>query len=231
MISWNRKLGLLAAAVLMAGLLPGAASGASIGDVCRALDLKEKNVLFNTILKAKVLEGNEKQVVSILTYLTGKNERATAVNVRLDLFREKGKKLEWFWGRDYGKEYAGNVGRGELELVDLDMDGINDIIVTFDRQDNPLVEQRLGEVILAAGGTLEVAWRGVMFYDATRDARSTPQDRRDRFVREVNIPRTLKTRGATLFLDKKVTHVAGEKLPVPKEIVETWPLRSVPGER
>jgi hypothetical protein len=218
-------------AVLITVLLPGPVQATSIAEVCRALDMKEKNVMFGSVLSSKVLQGGSKQVVAITTYLTGRNERATAVNVRLDIFRKAGKKLEWVWGRDYGKEYAGNVGRGELELVDLDMDGLNDIIVTFDRQDNPLVEQRLGEVILLGSEGFEVAWKGVMLFDATRDARSTSQERRDRFVRKVNMTRTMKTRGATLFLDKKVTHIAGERLATPKEIVETWPLRSAMGEQ
>jgi hypothetical protein len=226
---------IMAAMVLIVALtvafLPGLVQAASIAEVCKALDLKEKNVMFGSVLSSKVLEGGGKQVVAITTYLTGKNERATAVNVRLDIFRVTGKKLEPVWSRDYGEEYAGNVGRGELELIDLDMDGLNDIIVTFDRQDNPLVEQRLGEVILLDHEGFHVAWKGIMMFDATRDARTTPQERRDRFVRKVNMPRTMKTRGDTLFLDKKVTHIAGERLPTPRETVETWPLRSAMGER
>ena len=109
---------IMAAMVLIVALttafLPGLVQAASIAEVCKALDLKEKDVMFGSVLSSKVLEGGGKQVVAITTYLTGKNERATAVNVRLDIFRVTGKKLEPVWSRDYGREYAGNVGRGEL---------------------------------------------------------------------------------------------------------------------
>jgi hypothetical protein len=153
------------------------------------------------------------------------------VNVRLDVFNEHDGTLVPVFSRDYGVEYEGYVGRGDLELVDLDLDGVNDIIVTFDRQDNPLVEQRLGEVILLGASGFEVGWKGIMMLDATRDARSVPLERRDHFLREVDIPRTLKSRGATLFLTKKVLAVAGERLEQSKEITETFPLRSAMNRR
>jgi hypothetical protein len=199
---------------------------AGIAEVCKAIGIKEKDAMFSSVLTGRVLEGNSKQIVAVTTFFTGSKGRDDAVNVRLDVFNERGGKLVPVFSRDYGKEYAGYVGRGDLELVDLDTDGINDIIVTFDRQDNPLVEQRLGEVILLGSAGFEVGWKGIMMLDATRDARSVPLERRDHFRREVDIPRTLKSRGATLFLKKKMIAVAGERLEKAKELTETFPLRS-----
>ena len=204
---------------------------AGITEVCRAIGIKEKDVMFSSVFTDRVLEGERKQIVAVTTFFTGKKDTGNAVNVRLDIFNENGGKLVPMYSRDYGEAYDGYVGRGELELVDLDLDGINDIIVTFDRQDNPLVEQRMGEVILLGASGFEVGWQGTMMLDATRDARTVPVERRDHFLREVNIPRTLKARGATLFLTRKVIAVAGERLEQPKEITETFPLRSAMNKR
>ena len=214
----------VACAVLLSAITPLPAAG--VGHVCRAIGIKEKDAMFCSVLSARVLQGDGRQVVAVTTYFTGSKDRDDSVNVRLDIFNESGGKLVPVFSRDYGKEYEGYVGRGELELVDLDLDGINDIIVTFDRQDNPLVDQRLGEVILLGEAGFEVVWQGVMLLDTTRDARSVPVERRDHYIREIDIPRTLKTRGSTLFLTRKVIAVAGERLESPKEIAETFPLRS-----
>ena len=219
------------AACLLLVFLANPVPAAGIAEVCKAIGIKEKDTMFSSVLTGRVQEGSRKQVVAVTTYLTGKKDRDNAVNVRLDVFNETGGKLVAVFSRDYGQEYAGYVGRGDLELVDLDADGINDIIVTFDRQDNPLVDQRLGEVILTGGGGFEVGWKGIMMLDTTRDARSVPVERRDHFMREVNILRTLKTRGETLFITKKVIAVAGERLEQPKEITETFPLRSALNRR
>jgi len=222
----KRTLWMAAAGCVLLASVASPAPAAGIADVCKAIGIKEKDAMFSSLLTRRVLEGNDEQIVAVTTFFTGKKEKDNAVNVRLDVFNERGGKLLPVFSRDYGKEYAGYVGRGELTVVDLDMDGIYDIIVTFDRQDNPLVEQRLGEVILLGLSGLEVGWQGTMMLDATRDARSVPLERRDHFRREVNIPRTLKSRGSTLFLTKKVIAVAGERLEQPKEITETFPLRS-----
>ncbi len=218
---WTAVLG---SALLAALATPLPAAG--IADVCRAIGIKEKDTMFSSVLTGRVLEGNRKQVVAVTTFFTGKKDAANAVNVRLDVFNENGGKLVSVFSRDFGAEYEGYVGRGDLELVDLDLDGVNDIIVTFDRQDNPLVDQRLGEVLLLGPAGFEVGWQGIMMLDSTRDARSVPLERRDHYRREVDIPRTLKARGATLFLMKRVIAVAGERLEHPKEITETFPLRS-----
>ena len=221
---------LVAGCALLASLAtPLQAAG--IADVCRAIGIKEKDAMFSSVLTGRVLEGDSKQIVAVTTFFTGSKDMDNAVNVRLDVFNKRGGKLVPVFSRDFGKEYEGYVGRGDLELVDLDADGINDIIVTFDRQDNPLVEQRLGEVLLLGVSGFEVGWKGVMMLDATRDARSVPLERRDHFRRQMDIPRTLKSRGATLFLKKQVIAVAGERLEKAKVITETFPLRSAMNRR
>jgi hypothetical protein len=66
----------------------------------------------------------------------------------------------------------------------------------------------------------------LLAYDATRAAREIPVERRDRYMRELDIVKTLRTRGVTLYVRKYVIAVAGERLPKPKTVEETFPLRS-----
>jgi hypothetical protein len=148
--------------------------------------------------------------------------------VRLEVLRKEASSLVSAYARDYGKENGGFVGRGDVELVDLDGDGAAEIVVSYEQGGNPLVQRRAGEVIVREPSGFRVAWTGDMEYDATRAARDVPADRRDRFLRRLDAAATLKTRGITLFMTKKVIAVAGERLAEPKEVRETFPLRPSP---
>ena len=52
-----------------------------------------------------------------------------------------------------------------------------------------------------------------------------PADRRDRYLRKLDFANTRRTKGVTLFMTKTVIAVAGERLPQPKDIQETFPLK------
>jgi hypothetical protein len=194
----------------------------------RALGIKPKQVLSGTILNSKVSPGPGKQVVCVATYLTGKKGKSEAVNVKLGVFERTGDGLTAIYERDFGDERGGSVDRGNLELMDLDGDGRNEIIVTFDSYEDPLIEQKLAEVILHGEAGFRTAWSGALFYDATKAARDFPRERRDRYIREIDLGATLKTRGVTLFMNKKVIAIAGERLAEPKIVQETFPLRAAP---
>ncbi len=219
------------AAAIVLGLLVAIASvvPASAGvEVYAAMGIDKNNVLSGTQLNAKVVPGEAKQVVCLVTYMTGKSQKDSAVNVRLTVFRRQGEgdgTLTKIFSNDYGATYGGLVGAGDLEVFDLDRDGINEIIVSFDSYVDPLIQQRLGEVILWDEQNFRVGWAGPLEYDATRAARSLPPERRDQYVREINLPRTMGTKGVTLFFDKHMIAVAGEKLAEPKIVQESFPLR------
>ena len=197
-------------------------------DAYAAMGIKTSDVLSGSVLTARVLPGEAKQVVAMVTYFTGKKDEANGVNVRLEVLRKEASSLVSVYARDYGKENGGFVGRGDVELVDLDGDGAAEIVVSYEQGGNPLVQRRAGEVIVREPSGFRVAWTGDMEYDATRAARDVPADRRDRFLRRLDAAATLKTRGITLFMTKKVIAVAGERLAEPKEIRETFPLRPQP---
>jgi len=194
-------------------------------DAYRAMGISPTDVLTGTVLTARVLPGADKQVVAVTTYITGSDNKSDAVNVRLDVFNRQGESLARVWGRSFGTESGGLVGAGELQLIDLDRDGINEIIASFESFLDPLIEQRLAEVIVNDDGAFRTAWSGALDYDATRAARDIPSERRDRFSREIDFASTLRTRGITLFMNKQMIAVAGERLAQPKVVQETFPLR------
>ena len=194
-------------------------------DAYRAMGIRPADVLSGTVLSGKVLPGTEKQVVAVVTHFTGSREKDDAVEVRLEVFERTGDTLTRAYGRAFGAESNAPVAEGELQLIDLDLDGVQEIIVSYRSFADPLIDQRLAEVILGGPEGLHSAWSGPIEYDATRAARSVPLERRDRFRREIDFSSTMRTRGVTLFFSKHVVAVAGERLDPPKVVQETFPLR------
>jgi hypothetical protein len=219
---------LLACIVL---LLPGMVFADDQTQVYKAMGLEAKDVLAGTVLNAPAIAGasGRKQVICVATYLTGKKDKEDAVNVRLMIFNRRGELLEPIYSRDFGQESGGFIGKGNLEMVDLDHDGAQEIIVSFQTYKEPLIEQRLAEVILHDGSDFHTAWAGPLEYDATKAARDMPVERRDRYMRRFDFQKTLRSRGSTLFISKHMIAVAGERLPTPKVVEEAFPLR--PRER
>jgi hypothetical protein len=213
-------------ATLAASVLLGpCALAASAADAYRAMGIAPAQVLSGSVVMSRVVPGSGKQVVAMTTYLTGSRDEQTAVNVRLDVFSEAtAGQLVSIYRRDFGAENGGRVGEGNVELLDLDLDGVNDIVVSFESFAEPLIEQRLGEVLLYGERGFRTVWSGVLEYDSTRAARQVPVERRDRYEREFDLAKTLKARGAELHFQKKVLAIAGERLPQPKIVEESFPL-------
>ena len=218
----------LAALLLLAS--PARADNAS--DIYRSMGLADKQVITGTVLTGKVFPGgDDREIAAVVTHFTGKKDEADAVNVRLGIYRRDGERLVALYERDLGKEAGGYVGRGDLQLVDLDGDGGNEIVLSWDDVRDPLIQVRKAEVIAPeGGGGFRTVWSGPVAYDATRAARGVPPERRDRYTRDIDIPATRRTRGVTLFLTRTTLAVAGERLPEPQTSVETVPFRPPPPE-
>ena len=210
-------------------LLPGVIRADTATKVYKAMGLETRDILASTVLTAPVTGSGTKQVICVATYFTGKKDKANAVNVRLEIFEQKGETLSPIYSRDFGRELGGFIADGNLEMLDLDRDGAQEIIVSFDSFKEPLIEQRLAEVILHGDSGFLTAWAGPMEYDATKAARDVPVERRDRFRRRFDFEKTLRSRGSTLFISKYMIAVAGERLATPKIVEEAFPLR--PRER
>jgi len=216
--------GRLRIAVLLFGVW-GTARADTAAQVYESMNLEPAQVLSGSVLTARVVPGEPKQVVAVVTYMTGKKDKAVAVNVRFEIFTSSAETLTSIYSRDLGAENGGYVGQGEIEIVDLDGDGVAEIVVTYDNFVDSLIDERLGTVLTYGSGGFRAIWNGAVKYDATRAARTVPADRRDRYKREVDITETLRTQGESLVMKKTVIAVAGERLQEPKVILETYPLR------
>ena len=215
-----------ATALALAGVLAaGVARADSAADVFKQMGIKTQDVMNSSVATARVLPGDAKQVVAVVTYLTGKKDEVNALGVRLEVYRTEGRTLVPIFSRDAGKENGGYVGRGEVALLDLDGDGVNEIGFYYDNLKNNLIEDRVMEVIVHDGDGFRVAWSGSVTYDATKAVREIPAERRDRYLRKLDLGNTRRTKGVTLFMTKTMVAVAGERLPQPQQVQETFPLK------
>lgn len=194
-------------------------------EVYAAMGIDKGKVISATQTISRVLPGDDKQVVCLVAYFTGKTEKTAAIKLRLAVLDRSDEKYTIVWEQDFSAKYGGNVGEGNLELLDLDRDGQSEIVVSFDLFSDPLIRQRLGEVIVWDEDRFKTGWSGLFEYDATKAVRDVPVERRDHFIRELDMISTMRTRGVTLFFNKTMIAVAGERLSEPKVVEETFPLR------
>ena len=215
------------ACVLFGLVLPALPASAGV-EAYAAMGIDKGKVISSTQTTARVLPGDDKQLVCLVAYFSGKKERSEAVKLRLAVIEVSDGEYTLVWEQDFSAKHGGNVGEGNLELLDLDRDRQSEIIVTFDFFSEPLIRQRLGEVIVWEEDGFKTAWSGRFEYDATKAVRDVPVERRDHFIREIDLISTLRTRGVTLFFNKTMIAVAGERLAEPKVVQETFPLRTRP---
>ena len=194
-------------------------------EVYKQMGIKVKDVMNSSVATARVLPGDAKQVVAVVTYLTGKKDEADALGVRLEVYRSSGATLLPVYTLDASKENGGYVGRGEVAILDLDGDGVSEIGLYYDNLKNDLIQDRRLDVIVYDGTGYRVAWTGSVSYDATKAVRDVPPDRRDRYLRKLDLSNTRRTKGITLFMTKTMIAVAGSRLPQAKQVQETFPLR------
>ena len=221
----KKKGALLVGLLLAAALLVRPAAADTAVEVFKKMGIKVGDVMNSSVLTGRVLPGEDKQTVAVVTYLTGKKDEANALGVRLEAYRVEGGNLVSIYSRDVAKENGGYVGRGEIALLDLDGDGVNEIGLYYDNLKNPLIAERRLDIIVREGDGFRTAWSGPVEYDATRAVREIPQERRDRFLRRVDLANTRKTKGVTLFFTKTVVAVAGERLAQPRQVQETFALK------
>jgi hypothetical protein len=213
------------ALVTLASLTCLNARADTAADVYKQMGIKVKDVMNSSVATARVLPGEAKQVVAVVTYLTGKKDEANALGIRLDVFRSEGDKLVSLYTLDASKENGGYVGRGEVAILDLDGDGVSEIGLYYDNLKNDLIQDRRLDVLMLDGSSFRIAWTGSVSYDATKAVRDVPLERRDRYLRKLDFASTRRTKGVTLFMTKTVIAVAGSRLPQAKQIQETFPLK------
>ena len=221
------KAALSLAFVALLALTGSGARADTAVDVYKQMGIKVKDVMNSSVATARVLPGEDaKQVVAVVTYLTGKKDEANALGVRLEVYRTAGASLVPVYTLDASKENDGYVGRGEVAILDLDGDGVSAIGLYYDNLKNDLIQDRRLDVVVYDGTGFHVAWSGSVSYDATKAVRDVPLDRRDRYLRKLDLSSTRRTKGVTLFMTKTMIAVAGSRLPQAKQVQETFPLRS-----
>jgi hypothetical protein len=193
-------------------------------EVYAVMGIDKNKVISATQTTAQVFAGDEKQLVCLVAYMSGKKEK-TEIKLRLAVLKGADGDYTTIWDQDISAKYEGKVGEGNLELFDLDRDGLSEIVVSFDLFSDPLIRQRFGEVLFWDENRFKTAWSGTFEYDATKAVRDVPVERRDHFIRKLDLINTLRTRGVTLFFNKTMIAVAGERLVEPKVVEETFPLR------
>ncbi len=207
-------------------LLPlSVVSADTAADVYKQMGIKVKDVMNSSVATARVLRGDAKQVVAVVTYLTGKKDPANALGVRLDVYQSAGKDLIPLFTRDASKENGGYVGRGEVAILDLDGDGVSEIGFYYDNLKNELIQDRRLDVIVHEPAGFRVVWSGSISYDATKAVRDVPVERRDRYLRKIDLANTRRTKGITLFMTKTMIAVAGSRLPQAQQVQERFPLK------
>ena len=209
---------------ILVGLVLSALPAYAGVEAYAVMGIDKNKVISATQTTAQVLAGDDKQLVCLVAYMSGKKDKTT-IKLHLAVLKGTDKEYTLVWEQDLSAKYDGQVGEGNLELLDLDRDRQSEIVVSFDLFSDPLIRQRFGEVIVWDEDRFKTAWSGPFEYDATKAVRDVPVERRDHFIRELDLINTLRTRGVTLFFNKTMIAVAGERLVEPKVVEETFPLR------
>jgi hypothetical protein len=206
--------------VLLACLSPDLRAGSP-----DPLEIPHKRIVTRTALSGDVTGGPEKESVVLVEYLTGGEDDKDAIGLVLGVYEEKvGGKRKLLWSRDYRVTAGGYVAGGSLALLDLSGDGRSEIIVQFQHRQQPGATRVLGEILRETGGLFEPAWSGLMRLDTAAPGTRVPPADRERFWREIDVEKTIRTRGGMIAFKKRVAVAAGAPIDPPEVIEESFPL-------
>jgi len=159
-------------------------------------------------------------------FFTGEKNEKTAMNLLLGIYVQDGAKRRLVASRDYNVAAGGYVSRGSLELVDLDHDGIKEMLVTYHHNEQPETTRVEMDVLRLATDTdkLVLLWNGPVRLNTSAPAVGAAPSDRDQFVREVDYARTTASRGRKICFTKTVGVAAGAVLDPPRVLNEEIPL-------
>jgi hypothetical protein len=187
------------------------------------LSVEIRWVISRTLLSADLDGDGVQEQVVLVNRLTGKREKAAAMDVLLGIYRGSGDEARLLWSRSILQATGGPCHGGEVTLADLEGNGPPELLLSYSVTMDPARYQRRGELFRWEDGTVRMVWQGVLALDTSRDE-GTPPAERTRFERELDLSRTLASRGRTLFLSKRIHVAAGVELPTPRTIEESAPL-------
>ena len=210
------------AACVAAVLLSSLQAPAGAGRPADPLAISPAVVTGKTVLSGNVLGGTERESAALVEYLVPGKKDQGSVGLLLGLYAGEGASRKLLWSRDYAAVSGGGAAGGTLALLDLDGDDRPEIIVTWQRRQNETIEET-AEILRCAGESCEPAWSGPMRLD-TSAASSVPPEKRERFFREIDLAKTVRTRGGVLYVKKTVAMAAGMAVNPVRTIEETFPL-------
>jgi hypothetical protein len=157
-------------------------------------------------------------------FFTGEKNEKTAMNLLLGVYLTEEGKRRLVASRDYNIAAGGYVSRGSLELVDLDRDGIKEILVTYHHNEKPETIRIEMDVLRLVGDKLVLLWNGPVRLNTSAPSAGVGPSERDQFVREIDYARTTSARGQKIYFNKTVAVAAGAVLDPPRVLNEEIPL-------
>ncbi len=155
-----------------------------------------------------------------MEYITGDKSEKTAINLLLGLYRVEGEKRTLLSSRDYNADAGGFVSRGSLQVIDLDRDGVNEILLEYHHNEQPGSTRVDLDIMRVVEGRLVSVWNGPVRVDTTSPSLDLPPSERERFVRELDLGRTAAMQGRKLCFTKTVSVAAGATLDPPRAMPE-----------
>src|SRR5262245_51040770 len=161
---------------------------------------------------------------TLTEYFTGEKNEKTAMDILLGVHVTEGGKRRLVASRDYNLAAGGYASRSSLELVDLDHDGIKELLVTYHHNEKPETTRVEMDVLRLATDKLVLLWNGPVRLNTTAPAAGMAPSDRDQYVREVDYARTTATRGTKICFTKTDALAAGAVLDPPRVLNEEIPM-------
>src|SRR5262245_37847571 len=107
---------------------------------------------------------------TLTEYFTGDKNEQTAMNLLLGVHLTEDGKRRLVASRDYNADAGGYVSRASLELIDLDRDGLKELLVTYHHNEKPDTTRVEMDVLRLAGDRLVLLWNGPVRLNTTAAA-------------------------------------------------------------
>ncbi len=164
------------------------------------------------------LDGDgRREGVILVVALTGEKDPARATEVLLGTWdASAGEKGELLWSRHVVAETGQPAHDGEMEILDLDGDGQQEIVLSWNRGLRPGLVDRWAEIWTVPDPRHPVkVWEGPWGRD-TRLDRETPAGRKESFQREIDYGATRAAKGRALVFRDTWRMIAGKVLDPPR---------------
>ncbi|RMG48473.1 MAG: hypothetical protein D6718_01685 [Acidobacteria bacterium] len=208
------------AAVLLVSLALAGKGSAGLPEDPR--DIPREAQLTVTRTTADLDRDGRPEGLILVNAMTGEQDpaRASEVVVGITAPDEGDRRGALLWSRHVMSETGRPAHDGELTVVDLDGDGRQELILTWDRSLSPKRIDRWAEIYATEQlRQPRKIWEGAWERDTRRDPR-TPAAEREWFRREIDYRATRKAAGRAVVFVKRIGMAAGKAVDPPKGVQE-----------